>query len=372
MIMDFNEQMLAVIQVIWTIRNNPGEGEKVGRRQLNHLKVADAACTLLANWAKKREEPSKTVSRQNWYNKGVKAEWKAIRRAIDGDPPLLGEEGVENEIKKFDEDDETGILKELNRELQRELAEKNAVIEGHEEECERCKIKAYTDQHKEFRFEHEYETWKNEFENVQIKLAKEEKNRERYQADANSLRKTVEDLKNHLAKRGLGQSTGATPIHLDFYPDLTAILVDEPKTMLRQYNTRREEAWDRLKDKAGKSPPGQIFLVFHKFNIDDKTLIETKLPLVAGPVNYVFSCYQPSSSRRQKMYAEAASFLPFSPSVVIVEGTPVSQNVVQLDAVKRDVREQLCSLVQGQTRGFDYYHFLEEGYEHVQVVRVSE
>lgn len=370
--MYFNEQMLAVIQVIWTLRSNPGEGEKVGRRKLNHIKVADAANVLLGKWAEKREEDPPTVSRQNWYNKGVKAEWKAIKRAIKGEPPLPGQEGVEDEIKKFDEDDETGILKELNRELQRELTEKNAVIEGREEECERCKIKAYTDQHTEFRFEYEYETLKNGFENAQRSLAKEEKLRQGYQVTANSLRKTVNDLKKQLAKRDLGLSDGATPIHIDFYPDLTAIAVDEPKTMLRHYNTLREEAWERLKDKAKKKPPGHIILVFHKFNVDEKALIETKLPLVAGPVNYVFACYQPSSSRRQKMHAEAASFLPMPPSVVIVEGAQASQNVVQLDAGKRDVREQLCSLVQGQGRGFEYYDFFEEGYEFVQVVRASE
>lgn len=368
--MNFTPQMKAVIQVIWTLRAKPSEGEEPGIRKLNHLLVEQMACEIMERQAKPGEKPL-VVRRQSWYDPNGKEEWKAIRRAIDGEPPDDNPLDVEIEISKLDEIDGAGALKAEINDLRRTVASQNHVIAGHAQEMEEFKAKAYFKQYVDMSDAYEFDAMERQHRDAQAKLKREEDIRQQYQHENSALRAKILELEKIAKAKGSADKAGVQPLYKLFIPSLASIVQNDPNTMLQDYAKLKDEAWTKMLQAAVKQPPTDIYLVFHKFNVDPASFVADKLPFVSGVVSYVFACYEPKSHKRAKMFEDASHLIPTPPVVFLVEhSTSPQSNVLQMNESKRDMTEQLHRHVEGLRRAFDYYDPITEGFAQVWIERV--
>lgn len=371
--MNFSTQMYALFQAIWTLRGelNPDTGEPHGFAPLEHKKVETVACEILKSHTKKGETPL-VVRRQSWYGKNAKEEWQAIRRAIDAEKPLPQHKEVEDEIAKFDDLDPARRFQEQIRQLSQRIAEQDEIIEGHDEKFEEFRTKAYTNQYIEKRTLEDSTFYEEEFKKTQKKLEREERQRKGFQADNKELRAQVKELEKIAKAKGATHGSGAKPMYKAFYPDISKIELGDPKEMLKAYARFKDEAWEKMTASARKTPPTDIYLIYHSFNIDVQTFITDTLPLCPGVVSFVFACYEPTIDVRVDMFEEASAFLSTPPVVFLVHGSPkASDNVVQISSAQRDVAEQLHEHVRDlPQKSFDFYDPFEEGYNQVWIERI--
>lgn len=381
--MHFTLQMMAVIQAIWILRTTPSENEELkgqgptpssavgslGVKKLNHSQVEAVACDILKRQAAPNTTPL-VVRRQSWYGANAKDEWKAIRRAIDGEKPLSNHVAVEKEIAKFDDVDGAGALKAEINELLAKVAIQERIIAGHREEMEQFKAKAYLKQYVNKSDIYDYDAIERQHRAAQSKLKREESLREKYQQENRGLVAKVAELEK-IAKAKGPVGGYAKPIYKLFSPDLGSINPSDPNTMMGDYAELKAEAWEELKEAANRKPPIDIYLVFHKFNIDPTSFVTERLPLVQGVLSYVFAGYEPSAGRRKRMYEEAARIAQTPPVVFLVEDSPSPQgNVVHIADGRRSIAEQLHSHVVTKRRGVDYYDPIAEGFTQIWIERI--
>lgn len=368
--MNFTPQMMAVIQAIWTLRAKPNNGGKPGVQKLNHQEVEQIACDILKS---QTDGDNKTlvVRRQSWYGSTAKDEWKAIRRSIDGEQPLSHHMAVETEIAKFDEVDGAGALKAEINELRQIITRQNNIIAGHAEEMDQFKAKAYFKQYIDLSDAYNIEAIERQHKDAQTKLGHEEDIRKKYQFENNGLRARVTELEKIAKAKGSIDKTGVQPIYKLFCPNLSKIVQSEPNIMLQDYAKLNDVEWNKLMQAATKQPPTDIYLIYHRFNVNIESFVAEKLPLVSGVVSYIFACYEPSSYKRERMFKDVARLIPTTPVVFLVEdSSSTKNNTVQRIDSKRDVPEQLHKHVVNLRRGFDYYDPITEGFAQVWIERV--
>lgn len=369
--MYFSQQMMAVIQAVWTLRAKPSNGEKPGVRRLQHQEVEQVACDILGHLAENGKKPL-VVRRQSWYGSNAKEEWKAIRRAIDGEQALSHHVAVEAEIAKFDKVDGAGALKSEINELHRTIARQKLIINDHNAEMEQVKAKAYFRQYVDMVDVYNIDAVERQHREVQAKLTREEELRQRYQHENNALRARIVELEKIAKVKGRADKVGAQPVYKNFFPSIDSIVQGEPHAMLQDYAKLKDQAWEKMMQTATKQPPTDIYLVFHRFNIAPESFVAAKLPLVPGVMSYIFACYEPRSHRRGKMFEDAAHLISIPPVVFLVEDRPSPQsNIVSLIESKPDITDQLHRHVVGMMRGFDYYDPISEGFAQVWIEWVS-
>jgi len=366
--MYFTKQMHAVIEAIWVLRCKYGGGTDL--IQLKNTEVERAASEILKRRTSENEMFGK-IKRQNWYNHNAKKEWKAIRRSINGETPLVGQTQVETEIAKFDAVDTAKLLSDEIFNLKSELKKYRKIISGHEQEFEEFRSKTYATQYLDLKYQHEYQSYKEQFENIQIEVGKEKKLRQNYQSQTKMLRKKRDDLKRILSRQD-NNHHNATPLYKDLSPCVDRLEQALIAEMYKNYQSLKDAAWEEMVARVRRQKPDTVFLIFHQFNCDLQQYIDNKVPLVSGSLNFVYGCFEPFSMRRKKMYQTVSSLLSIPPHVIIVNGFESVQNVVELDVTKRKKQDQLCEYVASLTRGIEFYDVLEEGFKILTIERVDE
>jgi hypothetical protein len=139
-------------------------------------------------------------------------------------------------------------------------------------------------------------------------------------------------------------------------------------------------AWDALATRSSKKAPDYIFFVFHKFNIDINKFISTNIPVPRGVTSYVFACYQPSASKRERWFTKACELTKspqIKPVVIIVENdmrVPADadqgkSNVVQFPAEATEVADKLRELAHKESGKADPHNPIVEGFRQVWIER---
>ena len=278
--MDFTPQMRAVLQAIWTKRETPDdEGAAPGIHPLNAVQVENLACTILKEQTPNGKK-AKTVSRQSWYNKNAKEEWKAIRRAIDGEPPLKHHIEVERAIAEFGQVDPAKEMAVELQTLRKKIAEQEAIIDDHEKQFEDFRAKAYSEQYVSKEIVANLDEYQKQQEISQVNMKKEEGLRKKYQSENTKIRNAMNALEKLVKLRGHTHRSNIKPVFTDFSPKLSNLDLNIPDgNLIIEYSHIRDEAWLKMVDKAHKYSPDEIHIVFHRFNVDMKSYISNKLPL---------------------------------------------------------------------------------------------
>lgn len=370
--MHFNQQQDAVLYVIWKYWGLPpgsdkfvkaGEkpitvpepppGWKPGQpRRLNQKTVVQQANILLKKDAIKVGAEPKQVGRGNWTDKKASAEWKGIYLALQG-----GETGepipqaVLDALAAFDERDKTHIESNLVDSLMEEIKVKDNFILELNNSREEFETKAYTRQYIEAETYDLLKDLKKNYEAAHERLAAEEQTRIKIEQRNRKLNEELVSLKKDFSSLmlGAGGNGESTNPPVDFSPKLAA-LDKNSNQLMRDYRQKMNEAWDALIDKADKKAPDYIFIIFHKFNIDIKKYITESIPVPHGVTSYVFACYQPNASKRERWFAKACEMTKskqIKPVVIIVDdGTRFSvnagnDNVVQFPSGAIEIADKL-------------------------------
>lgn len=369
--MNFNAQMLAVIQVIWTMRNSPPPGVSPGRRRLNASSVAKEAKAILVERAPEAEKAKVKLDRQNWLSKNCSAEWKAIRRAIDGDDPLPGCEEVEAEIARFNDADPNKSLVQETARLKRRIAELESVVNDHDRKFEEFRAKAYNEQYVSARFREDVELQQRRLTDALTRSEKLGQQLKEYQLAVSNLTKAKEQLERIVKAKGA--TKGGKPLHKTFSVDLSKLPpTSDENALFTEYLKAVNDAWEGLLGAADKDKPTDIYIVFHTFNIDVPRFIEAHVPMSPGVLSYVFCCCQPVASRRSEMFRSAATKIIVPPIVfLVVPGQSLPHDsgatVVSLRG-PQSVEDRLRARVAKQ-RGFQPYDPFDEGYHQVWIER---
>lgn len=397
--MNFSQQMLAVMHVIYIFRQYPPGSDDALRtkkqlrplpdpperwsrgdlRNLNESAVQDRAREEL-------KDKGLTVSRQSWLGcekatKGKKVIWHGIKRAMDGFDPLPEHIEIEEQIKCFGKTGDPAALKEENERLRAEMEKRDRAIreleDGRRHFEEEFKNRAYTRQFIDGELLEELDHFRELFEASKAKLENEEQLRAKVDLANTRLRAEVEDLKAKAKGIGLVRlSEGKCKPPINLSPNLKDMLKSS-KDPMRDYYDLRDEAWDELVDKAGKNNPDYLFLVFHKFNIEVQSFIGSKIsPVIpASTSSIVFACYQPIESRRKTMYNKSRDLSKFPPIVFLVEGM-MNTKVTDINAENRDLfeilHEQVCKESQGLKPKVQPSNPVREGYRQVWIERVTD
>jgi len=361
-----------VLQAIWEFRSLQG-GQRV---KLNHLELERYAEEIRLNRLKVElqaenipHRTEKPIRRQNWYNLEAIVEWQAIRRAIDGLEPLNGHEEIEKAIASFGAADSQKVIAARIAELQAALDECRNKLKVQTTTFDEFKRKAYGDQYVEGRFKEEYEHYKQQYENYIEQASKDETLRKQLDAELTKLRSENKEL-----KRLMDVSTNVTDCGNVFgkpklfIPDIKEINAEGTDSdLIEKYRALKTESFLVMMKEAARKAPDEIFLVFHRFNIDISKYIRTGLPYSKNRLTYVFACYEPVSEKRHEFFINAAKKSTVKPRVFLVLGEPTTPNVIPLQA-DPGVEERLRSKAKAMM--FRPYNLDEESYVQVSIKRV--
>jgi len=394
--MNFSLQMLAVLHTIYEFRLLPPGAETSmfsGIETTSRLTVSPDGWnpgdrrklneSAVQKRAQKHLPPDFTVTRQSWNGckgatKGKKIIWYGIKCAIEGLDPLPQHLEIEEEIISFGGGE---VLGEANKRLREEIKKNKADIsrlkDGRKEFENNFKNRAYTLQFIDGELLSELEDYKKIYEEAHLKLANEEKLRQKLDFENKKLRSEVNDLNEKTQNIGVTKQSEAKcfpPINLS--PKIENISRDS-ENLMHEYYQLRDNAWDTLVTQARGKTPDYIFFVFHNFNIDIESFIETQLKAIlpAMSINYVFACHQQHQARRKRMFLVASDLCRRQVFVHYIIGAPPPSNVTNIKPNNRHVIEDLHKQISIDLNScrpkIDPFNPVREGFHQAWIVRTG-
>ncbi|KAA0888142.1 hypothetical protein [Oryzomonas rubra] len=359
--MRFSDKMDIVMETIWYLRSS------TQKKKLRHTEVQSSSALFAAERAKE-----KGVTRQSWLKPDANDEWRAIRRAIDGE--LSPSHPVERRIAEFSGKDKAG-----------RFAAKIAELDA---KCDslRQKLKEAGDRYADFEqlvLEEQYlnnhgqihlKKLRHDLENKTQEVNAKDKILNAAQAEADTLRSENKKFRKHAGATEVIENAKYRLIE----PQVSA-LVDVPDhKLLTAYKMLVKESSYTLLSLFDKSPqPKDVVLVFHAFNTDVPTFVRVSVPFRHSDGNVVFACCLQNPESRRLLFEDIAAYMaPLKPRVVIIASGMFPQTDVDRATKIINIGQKSGDIAINQrlrqalgNRYRPEYDVVAEGYDFVKIVR---
>lgn len=339
--MELTNAQIKVLEAIFCLRTG------AGRKTLRSIEVATRS----------------GVSRQNWSVKSASSNWKAIKLCIEGNLPST--HPLEIMIAGYHESGKFQFSARIV-ELERSVAAKSQAYNALLEDFELFKSKIYTEKYRDAHTRVNFEKNQQRLEAMEANSAQDKRLINSYQAEVSNLTAEIKKIKQLIHFKSTNKflfTVKLTEPYLDDFEGATS-----QADIYNLYMKSLHSSLEKISAEISENEASDIFIIFHRFDVDVDDLAKNNIPYKLPGNSYVFACYAPTDRTRIEVYNKLRKLLTFPPTVILIGKMKTDNMPVDLKYLKKSkFSKTLIDLAKNYR--FMAFDIINEGYENVLVLR---